>query len=513
MTFCRHFFPVCCCCLGRCCQQQKQKKERGKKIAALKTVHDRSYQGPRIFTLKELTAATKQFSGEELLGRGAFGSVYKGTLEDGSVVAVKQIAQDSHQNEREFLAEVSIISRIRHRNLVQLQGWCHEKGSLLLVYEYMPNGSLDKLLQGCAGGKEEEEEAAGLSSCWDVRQTILKGVAAALAYLHEDCQQCVLHRDVKPSNVLLDHNFNPHLADFGLARLIDHRTENVQTTIIAGTRGYLAPELIQVGKVSTKSDVFSFGVLALEVICGQQQGAPPLDQKLLPDHQNQNHHMGIVDCAWRAHEGNELLGLVDLRLAVDTYDTSKLTNIIKLSLFCCHPDPDARPPMSFVRQFFISEVPLPPLPSSKPLVTYSLAPKSPSKPMQRALPAPQPKLAIEGPPNKALAIEAAPPDKALAIEAVPPDKALAFEAAPPILVHQSLAIQQEEAQATTETTEWTTIPATNLSHGNNNSYNSLESSTYTGLVISGATPSHSNSHFSQSFTVDQDGSSDDHEKK
>jgi hypothetical protein len=158
--------------------------------------------------------------------------------------------------------------------------------------------------------------------------------------------------------------------------------------------------------------------------------------------------------------------------------------------------------MSFVRQFFISEVPLPPLPSSKPLVTYSLAPKSPSRPTQRALPAPQPKLAIEGPPNKALAIEAA-----------PPDKALAFEAAPPILVNQLLAIQQEEAQATAETTEWTTIPATNLSHGNNNSYNSLESSSHTGLVISGASPSHSNSHFSQFFAVDQDGSSDDHEKK
>jgi hypothetical protein len=121
--------------------------------------------------------------------------------------------------------------------------------------------------------------------------------------------------------------------------------------------------------------------------------------------------------------------------------------------------------------------------------------------MQRALRAPQPKLAIEGPPNKALAIEAA-----------PPDKALAFKAASPILVHQSLAIQQEEAQATAETTEWTTIPATNLSHGNN-SYNSLESSSPTGLVISGATPSHSKSHFSQSFTVDQDGSSDDHEKR
>ncbi|CAK9221131.1 unnamed protein product [Sphagnum troendelagicum] len=428
MTFCWDF--LLCGCFG-CCQQKEAKK-----VAALRTVQDTSsYQGPRIFTLKELTAATKEFSAEELLGRGAFGSVYKGTLGDGSVVAVKQIAQDSHQDEREFLAEVSIISRIRHRNLVQLQGWCHEKGSLLLVYDYMPNGSLDKLLEGRGGGavaKDAPATSGGLLP-WDVRQKILKGVAAALAYLHDDCQQCVLHRDVKPSNVLLDAKFNPHLADFGLARLIDHRTENVQTTIIAGTRGYLAPELVQVGKVSTKSDVFSFGVLALEVVCGRR----PLDRNL-PD----QYHIGLVDCAWRAHESNDLLSLVDPRLG-NAYDANNLTNIMKIGLFCCHPDPEARPPMSFVRQYFISEVPLPPLPSSKPLVTYSLGPKSPSKPaaqQQQALAAPEQKLAIEGPPaGKALAIEG-PPE---------PPEAIANGAQAPHMVQESLAT--EAPPPTTET--------------------------------------------------------------
>jgi interleukin-1 receptor-associated kinase 1 len=451
MTFCWDF--LLCGCFG-CCQQKEAKKE-----AALRTVQDTSaYQGPRIFTLKELTAATKEFSAEELLGRGAFGSVYKGTLGDGSVVAVKQIAQDSHQDEREFLAEVSIISRIRHRNLVQLQGWCHEKGSLLLVYDYMPNGSLDKLLEGRGGGavaKDAPATGGGLLP-WDVRQKILKGVAAALAYLHDDCQQCVLHRDVKPSNVLLDAKFNPHLADFGLARLIDHRTENVQTTIIAGTRGYLAPELVQVGKVSTKSDVFSFGVLALEVVCGRR----PLDRNL-PD----QYHIGLVDCAWRAHESNALLSLVDPRLG-NGYDANKLTNIMKIGLFCCHPDPEARPPMSFVRQYFISEVPLPPLPSSKPLVTYSLGPKSPSKPaaaQQQALAAPEPKLAIEGPPaGKALAIEG-PPE---------PPEAIANEAQAPHMVHESLAT---EAPPPTTETSGSSSNHINPSRGNSQD-SSLQSS-------------------------------------
>lgn len=355
-------------------------KSKKKKGAVVQKPVDTTFYGPRIFTYKELTAATKQFSADELLGRGAFGSVFKGTLSDGSIVAVKQIAHDSNQGEREFLAEVSIISRIRHRNLVQLQGWCHEKGNLLLVYDYMPNGSLDKLLEGSNG----TEKNPG----WDMRHAVLRGVACALSYLHEECQQCVLHRDVKPSNVLLDENFNPHLADFGLARLIHHTTDNVQTTIIAGTRGYLAPELSQVGKASTKSDVFSFGVLALEVATGRKA----LD-KSLPENQS----VSLVDQVWRAHEQHKLLSMADPKLA-GAHDPEKMTTLLQMGLFCCHPDPELRPPMSFIRQWFIQEVPLPSLPPVKPRVNYVLAPVSPPK---LALPAPEPKLAIEGPPKPA----------------------------------------------------------------------------------------------------------------
>lgn len=382
----------------------KKKVVKGKKGQVVQKPVDNTFYGPRIFTYKELTAATKEFSSEELLGRGAFGSVYKGTLSDGSVVAVKQIAHDSNQGEREFLAEVSIISRIRHRNLVQLQGWCHEKGNLLLVYDFMPNGSLDKLLENnnsnannnVANGDDSTPKTTSALG-WDVRHSVLRGVACALSYLHEECQQCVLHRDVKPSNVLLDENFSPHLADFGLARLIHHTTENVQTTIIAGTRGYLAPELIQVGKASTKSDVFSFGVLALEVATGRR----PLE-KNKPDNVN----LGLVDTVWKAHEANDLLSMSDPKLQ-GAHEPEKMRTLLQMGLFCCHPDPEARPPMSFVRQWFIQEVPLPALPPVKPRVTYALGPPSPAR---LALPAPEPKLAIEGPPPKALAIEG-PPQK------------------------------------------------------------------------------------------------------
>lgn len=379
------------CCGAKCLGGSKPAKEGGAAKKALtgskskkggsaqKPVDTAAFYGPRIFTYKELTAATKQFSADELLGRGAFGSVFKGTLSDGSIVAVKQIAHDSNQGEREFLAEVSIISRIRHRNLVQLQGWCHEKGNLLLVYDYMPNGSLDKLLEGSNGSEKNPG--------WEMRHAVLRGVACALSYLHEECQQCVLHRDVKPSNVLLDENFNPHLADFGLARLIHHTTENVQTAIIAGTRGYLAPELSQVGKASTKSDVFSFGVLALEVATGR---------KALEKSQPEKQSVSLVDQVWRAHEQHALLSMADPKLE-GAHDPEKMTTLLQMGLFCCHPDPEARPPMSFIRQWFIQEVPLPALPPVKPRVNYVLTPASPPK---LALTAPEPKLAIEGPPPK-----------------------------------------------------------------------------------------------------------------
>jgi hypothetical protein len=176
--------------------------------------------GPRRFSYKELSIATKSFSPKEMLGRGGFGCVYKGVLCDtDALVAVKKIAEDSQQGGREFFAEVSIISRVRHRNLVQLQGWCCERSHLMLVYDYMPNKSLDKILY------HVPEISNTIELTWDLRYNILIGVSSALTYLHEEWEQCVVHRDVKPSNVMLDEELNPRLGDFGLGRLIA-RTKN-----------------------------------------------------------------------------------------------------------------------------------------------------------------------------------------------------------------------------------------------------------------------------------------------
>ncbi|KAH9302166.1 hypothetical protein KI387_013749 [Taxus chinensis] len=222
---------------------------------------------PHRFPYKQLLAATKNFSDTELLGTGGFGSVYRGNLkvggdEEGQWLAVKRISAGSKQGEREFVSEITTIGRLRHRNLVQLQGWCHEQNDLLLVYDYMPNGSLDKILF---------DRTADPPLNWRRRHRILCGLASALLYLHEEWEQRVVHRDVKPSNVMLDAEFNARLGDFGLARLIEHDDTNpAVTTRLAGTPGYVAPECGYTGKATAESDVFSFGIVLLEVATGRR---------------------------------------------------------------------------------------------------------------------------------------------------------------------------------------------------------------------------------------------------
>ncbi|KAL7199654.1 hypothetical protein ACSBR2_021864 [Camellia fascicularis] len=215
--------------------------------------------GSKKFPYHELAHATKNFTDDEKLGEGGFGGVYRGFLRDwNSYVAIKRVLRESRQGIKEYASEVKIISRLRHRNLVQLLGWCHEKGELLLVYEFMPNGSLDSLLF-----KEENVLS------WSVRYQIAQGLASALLYLHEAWEQCVMHRDVKSSNVMLDSSFNARLGDFGLARLVDHG-KVPQTTDLARTMGYMAPECVTTGKASRESDVYSFGIVALEIACGRK---------------------------------------------------------------------------------------------------------------------------------------------------------------------------------------------------------------------------------------------------
>ncbi|KAJ0593071.1 putative protein kinase RLK-Pelle-L-LEC family [Helianthus annuus] len=213
--------------------------------------------GAKRFSYHELALSTNHFAEKEKLGEGGFSGVYRGLLKDSSTyVAVKRVSTSSKQGIKEYTSKVKIISRLRHKNLVQLTGWCHEKQELLLVYEYMENGSLASHLF----------EAKSLLT-WGTRFKIAQGLASSLLYLHEEWEQCVLHRDIKSSNVMLDSNFNAKLGDFGLAKLVDHE-KGSQTTMLAGTMGYMAPECVVTGRANKESDVYGFGVLALEIACG-----------------------------------------------------------------------------------------------------------------------------------------------------------------------------------------------------------------------------------------------------
>ncbi|OEL35448.1 L-type lectin-domain containing receptor kinase IV.1 [Dichanthelium oligosanthes] len=296
--------------------------------------------GPHRFSYKDLHHATDGFSDKRLLGIGGFGRVYRGVLASSKVeVAVKKVAHGSRQGMREFVAEVVSIGRLRHRNLVQLLGYCRRKGELLLVYDYMPNGSLDKYLY----------DQGKIALSWAQRLRVIKGVASGLLYLHEDWEQVVVHRDIKASNVLLDKEMNARLGDFGLARLYDHGTDP-HTTHVVGTMGYMAPELGHTGRASKASDVFAFGAFMLEVACGRK----PVVQDA------RDNRLVLVDWVldrWRAGAVTET---VDTRLAGDFVER-EAGLVLRLGLLCSHPLPGARPGMRQVVQYLDGDVPLPEL--------------------------------------------------------------------------------------------------------------------------------------------------------
>ncbi|XP_057865340.2 L-type lectin-domain containing receptor kinase IX.1 [Cryptomeria japonica] len=313
---------------------------------------------PHRFSYKQLAAATSNFSKAELLGTGGFGSVYRGNLnaggnEEGSLVAVKRISAGSRQGEREFISEINTIGRLRHRNLVQLQGWCHERDELLLVYDYMPNGSLDKFLY---------DRTRDPPLDWPRRQRILCGLASALLYLHEEWEQRIIHRDVKPSNVMLDGKFNARLGDFGLARLMEHDDNSPAVmTLLAGTPGYVAPECSYTGKATTESDVFSFGIVLLEVATGRRvvERKYPLAER------------NLVDWVWGLYSQDRVLECVDPKLEGSGYDEEQIRRVLILGLACSHPDPQLRPSIRQAIQVLINpNEELPQLPSSRPLAIY-----------------------------------------------------------------------------------------------------------------------------------------------
>ncbi|XP_057868310.2 L-type lectin-domain containing receptor kinase IX.1 [Cryptomeria japonica] len=315
-------------------------------------------QGPRRFSYAELAAATKNFRETEKLGEGGFGGVFKGILPGtNEPVAVKRLARGSKQGRNEYVSEVTVISNLRHRNLVQLLGWCHKKEELLLVYELLPNGSLDQYISG------EKKMVLG----WKQRYGIACDIASALAYLHEDWEQRVVHRDVKSSNVMLDSNFNGKLGDFGLARLIERGGEDSHTTVVAGTMGYLAPECVVTGRANAGADVYSFGALVLEIACGR----PPVDRTLTEADSR------LVKWVWNFYKKGKILCAADLKLC-GNFNAEEMERLMLVGLLCSHPNPDSRPSMREAIKILKLEADLPKVPLNFPVPVYADILTSPS---------------------------------------------------------------------------------------------------------------------------------------
>ncbi|EER92759.1 hypothetical protein BDA96_01G516800 [Sorghum bicolor] len=307
--------------------------------------------GPKRFRCSELAVATGNFADDRKLGEGGFGSVYRGFLKEMNLhVAIKRVSKGSKQGRKEYATEVKIISRLRHRNLVQLIGWCHGGGELLLVYEMMPNGSLDKHLYSTGN-------TALLP--WPLRHEIVLGLGSALLYLHEEWEQCVVHRDIKPSNVMLDASFHAKLGDFGLARLVDHGRGS-HTTMLAGTMGYVDPECLITGKANAESDVYSFGIVLLEISCGRR----PLVAR-----REEEDAIHIVQWVWECYGRGAILDAADARLKGE-FDARGMETVMVVGLWCAHPDRNHRPSIRQAVNVLRYEAPLPNLPAGMPVATY-----------------------------------------------------------------------------------------------------------------------------------------------
>ncbi|CAM8898949.1 unnamed protein product [Rhodiola kirilowii] len=279
------------------------------------------------FSFRELQNATGNFNPKNILGQGGFGVVYKGCLTNKTLVAVKRLKDPSSTGERQFQTEVEMIGLALHRNLLRLYGFCMTSNERLLVYPYMPNGSVADRL------RDRNQENPSLD--WTKRKRIALGTARGLLYLHEQCNPKIIHRDVKAANILLDESFEVVVGDFGLAKLLDLRDSHV-TTAVRGTVGHIAPEYLSTGQSSEKTDVFGFGILLLELVTGQ---------KTLDTGNGQGQKGMILDWVKTLQEEKRLEMLVDRDLK-GHYDAEELENMVELALMCTQSHPNLRPKMS-----------------------------------------------------------------------------------------------------------------------------------------------------------------------
>ncbi|XP_030928795.1 G-type lectin S-receptor-like serine/threonine-protein kinase At4g03230 isoform X2 [Quercus lobata] len=315
------------------------------------------------FNLKSILVATDYFSDTKKLGQGGFGPVYKGTFPRGQEIAIKRLSSGSGQGLEEFKNEVVLIAKLQHRNLVRLLGYCIEGDEKMLLYEYMPNKSLDSFLF---------DRTLCVLLNWKIRFDIILGIARGLLYLHQDSRLRIIHRDLKTSNVLLDEEMNPKISDFGLARIFGGKQTEATTTRVVGTYGYMSPEYALDGFFSVKSDAFSFGVVVLEVISGKKNTR----------FYQSEHALSLLGYAWKLWKEGKALDLMDQTIR-ETCNADEFLRCVNVGLLCVQEDPSDRPTMSNVVFMLGSETATLPTPKQPAYVvrrSLSSATSSTTKP-------------------------------------------------------------------------------------------------------------------------------------
>ncbi|PKA66539.1 G-type lectin S-receptor-like serine/threonine-protein kinase B120 [Apostasia shenzhenica] len=306
---------------------QEEAEELSDVIEIQKQEDDRKSNELPVFSFSAILAATGGFSQSNFLGKGGFGPVYKGKLHGGQEIAVKRLSRNSGQGMEEFKNEVILIAKLQHRNLVRLLGFCTEKEDQILVYEYMPNKSLDAFLF-------DPSKKALLN--WKTRYAIIKGIARGLVYLHRDSRLRIIHRDLKVSNILLDDEMNPKISDFGLARIFRKDDIETSTRRVVGTYGYMSPEYAMHGIFSVKSDVYSFGVLLLEIVTGKRNSTYNSDADLY-----------LLAFAWKMWIEQNVIELVDQTIR-DSCSVEEIKRCINVGLLCVQDKANDRPTMPSV---------------------------------------------------------------------------------------------------------------------------------------------------------------------
>ncbi|KAJ1291256.1 hypothetical protein BS78_02G303100 [Paspalum vaginatum] len=319
---------VACVCFWR---RRRQRAPPKQPYPMYTEAEDMEMVDSMMIDVSTLRAATGDFDESNKLGQGGFGAVYKGVLPDGDEVAVKRLSQGVE----ELKNELALVAKLKHRNLVRLVGICLEQQERLLVYEFVPNRSLDLILFDA----EKREQLD-----WEQRYRIINGVARGLQYLHEDSQLRVVHRDLKASNILLDENMNPKISDFGLARIFERDQTQAVTSRVVGTYGYMAPEYVMRGNYSVKSDAFSFGVMVLEIVTGRKNN----------NEGHNNKGADLLTTVWEHWEAGTVAELVDPSMG-GSFPEGDMLRCIHIGLLCVQGDPAARPVMSSVVMMFSSD--------------------------------------------------------------------------------------------------------------------------------------------------------------